>query len=153
MAEVRIEWHGKEILKDLTLTMTQRMKLAVELVKSNVVRNISRPVTKGTGPRGGRVITDRSKPGEFPKADTTLLMKSIFGEVKVDRANGNIDGFIGTPLDYGVILELRMNRSFLKRTLDEEQERIKKVLGKSWKGGRSGSGGSGRKRNAKGQFI
>lgn len=130
VGDSEIIWKGDKVLRSLNLSMTKRVRLATELVKTKVVRNISRPVTKGVGPRGGRLITNRSKSGEFPKADTTLLMKSIISDVTVDKVNQVIDGKIGTPLDYGVILELHMNRSFLVRTIREEQPMIRKILGK-----------------------
>jgi len=44
--------------------------------------------------------------------------------------NNTYDGYVGTPLDYGAILELKMNRSFLRRTLDEERPTIMKILRK-----------------------
>ena len=103
------------------------MMLATQVLKDTVVDNIKRPVTKSTGPRGGRVVTNRSKSGEFPKAETTLLMKSIFSDV---RPGGKDvwDGYVGTPQDYGVILELRMNRSFLVKTLNKELPVIRRIL-------------------------
>ena len=63
---------------------------------------------------------------EFPKADTTQLMKTIFNVIEV---RGNIiEGHIGTPMDYGLILEVKLDRSFLKRTLLEESSSIKRIL-------------------------
>ena len=125
--DVRWEWFNKEVVDKVGMTMKGRMMLATDFLRNKVVKNISRPVTKGTGPRGGRMVTNRSKPGEFPKAETALLMKSIFSEV---RSGGKDiwDGFVGTPLDYGVILELRMNRSFLVRTLNEELPSVRRIL-------------------------
>ena len=72
-------------------------------------------------------MTGRSKPGEFPHAETTQLLKTIFGEVR-QTARGVWDGFIGTPLSYGLILEIKMNRSFLVRSLNEERGNIKRIL-------------------------
>ena len=121
------EWFNREVVDKISMTMKGRMMLVTDFLRNKVVKNISRPVTKGTGPRGGRVVTNRSKPGEFPKAETTLLMKTIFGMV---RPGGKDvwDGFVGTPQDYGVILELRMNRSFLVRTLNEELPSVRRIL-------------------------
>ena len=120
------------------MTFEKRVRMATNYLRDKVVQNISRPVTKTkiTGRRSGKTgkflpsitrVTDRSKPGEFPKADTTLLMKTIIAETKM-TADGVFDGFVGTPLDYGVILELRLDRSFLVRTLNEERDRITKML-------------------------
>lgn len=127
-ADVRIEWYIKNVSDKVELTMQQRTKLATELVRSKVVKNISRPVTVGTSSGGRRVVKDRSKPGEFPKADTTALMKSIFGEVRKEPEGWT--GYVGTPLDYGLFLEVspRLNRSFLLRTLRECQPLIKRIF-------------------------
>lgn len=122
----RIEWFIDEVSDKIEMTLEQRVRLATQLVKDKVIRNISRPVTKGTGPRGGRVVTDRSVPGEFPKADTTQLMKTIFDDYR-ESPNG-FTGYVGTPLDYGLILEIKRDRSFLKRTLEEEMSTVKRIL-------------------------
>ena len=132
---VNVEWFIDDVSNKIALTMRQRVTMATSLLKSKVVQNISRPVTKGKGPRGGNIVTNRSKPGEFPKAETTLLMKGIFGTVKQVR-KGMYDGYVGTPLSYGVILELskRLNRSFLVRSLREEAPKIKALLSGPIKG-------------------
>ena len=120
------EWFIREVCDTVAMTMQKRVKIATELVKSKVVLNISRPVTKTLV--GGKVrVTNRSKPGEFPKADTALLMKTIFGEVQ-ETLPDVWDGYIGTPLDYGVRLELKMQRSFLVRTFEEERPKIMRIL-------------------------
>lgn len=123
---VRIEWFIKEVSDKVELTLQERVKIATQFVKNQVIRNISRPVTKGKGPRGGKRITDRSKLGEFPKADTTQLIKTIFDYYR-EQPHG-FTGYVGTPLDYGFILETKLDRSFLKRTLEEEMPTIKRVL-------------------------
>ncbi len=119
---VRIQWFIDEVSNKVAFTMKARVRIATEFVKSKVVKNISRPVTKS----GGRV-SDRSKEGEFPKAETTQLLKTIFGETRTS-AKGIYDGFVGTPLDYGLILETRRDRSFLVRTLNEERATVKAIL-------------------------
>ena len=125
--DVRIEWFIQEVCGKVAIAMRERVKIATHLLKDRVVQNISTPVVKGVGPRGGRVITGRSKEGEFPHAETTQLMKTIFEEVR-ETEPGMYDGFVGTPLDYGLILETRMNRSFLVRTLNETREDITRIL-------------------------
>jgi hypothetical protein len=153
---VQVEWFIDEVCGKVEMTMEQRVRLATEFVRSKVVWNISQPVTKTVKSRfiwteaqlrrfaEGKeakpkiqqytVISDRSKPGEFPKADTTQLMKSIFTDVK-HTAEGYIHGFVGTPLDYGWMLEVRMNRSFLVRTLQEEADKVRAILSGPIKGG------------------
>lgn len=132
-ADIRIEWFLKETVGKVNLTMRQRVRLATKLVKVKVVKNISRPVTITSGPRGGRVVTNRSKKGEFPKVETSQLMKTIFDQTAFVR-NG-WEGYIGTPLDYGAILEIsdRLDRSFLVRTLNEQGPIILRILTQSIK--------------------
>jgi hypothetical protein len=128
-AEVRFEWFLDKVMNGLSLTMRQRVRLATEHLKSQVVRNISTPVVKSQGTRSGRiVVTERSKPGEFPRADTTQLLKTIISDV-VETSKGVFDGFVGTPLSYGVILEVsELDRKFLTRTLNEERDVIEQML-------------------------
>lgn len=123
----QVEWFGDQVQNRMDLTMRQRVMIATEMLKTKVVQNISRPVTKHSGPRGGLVVTNRSKPGEFPKVDTALLMQSIFSDHR-QITEQRIEGYVGTPIDYGVILEMQMQRSFLRRTLDEQRPTITRVL-------------------------
>jgi len=123
----RTEWFIKEVCGKVKMTMRQRVTLATHLLKDRVVRNISTAVDKSTGPRGGRVITGRSVAGEFPHAETTQLLKTVFQDVK-EVTPGVYDGYIGTPLNYGLILETKMNRSFLVRTLNESAVDIRTIL-------------------------
>jgi len=126
---VRLEWFAREVSDKIRLTMKQRVKVCTEIIHSRVVINISKPVTKSRGPRGGRVVTNRSKPGEFPKADTGLLLKSIFSQV-VESPRGRIDGQVGSGLDYAFYLEFskKLDRSYLRKTLEENREIIQQIL-------------------------
>jgi len=127
---VEIKWFIDEVSQKIQLSVFQRVRMATSFVKDQVVRNISRPVTKMTSPRTGRiVVTNRSKKGEYPKADTTLLRKTIFEEVR--KVSESIsDGYIGTPLKYGLILETskRLDRSFLARTVKENMANIRRII-------------------------
>ena len=139
---VRTEWFLKEVSEKIAMTMRQRVKLATAYLQSRVVLNLSKPVVKqqytrivkdpttGRRKRVSRVVVDpksRSKPGEFPRADTTLLMKSIFNVYQEPHKNQH-EGYVGTPLDYGLRLEMKMNRSFLLRTFNEEREKLSAIL-------------------------
>ena len=125
---VRIEWFIKNVSDKVEMSMEQRVKTATEFLRSKVVKNISKPVVKMGGRLGGTIVTERSKPGEFPRADTTQLMKTIFGITTKNR--GVFDGYVGTPLDYGLVLEISkpLNRSYLLRTFQEERSKITKIL-------------------------
>lgn len=125
----RVEWYLKNVSDVVQMTLKQRVTLATRHLRDQVLRNISKSVGRGTTKSGKTIVTERSKPGEFPRADTTQLMKSIFDEVRQTSKN-QVDGYVGTPIDYGAILEtsVKLNRSFLVRTLNEETGTIKRIL-------------------------
>ena len=130
-----VEWYIENVVELLDMTMRQRMRVAAQYLQSKIVVNISRPVTKSKSKITGRiVVSNRSTFGEFPKADTTLLMKSIFNDVKTSP--GQVNGYVGTSLDYGVILELssKLNRSFMVRTLNEELDTLRSIFATPIKG-------------------
>ena len=121
----RVEWFGDQLTRNLDRTIKGRLQLASMLLRDRVVINLSKPVVKIAGGGGRRTRVDpssRSKPGEFPRADTTRLMKDIF--FQVDKNVGRV----GTTLDYCLILETRMDRSFLVRTLHEFSPQIRRIL-------------------------
>ncbi len=140
---VRTQWFIEEVLDVVNTSMKKRVKIATEYLRSRIVLNISRPVTKTYLTRQVQVvnakgktvtkkehsvtISNRSKSGEFPKADTVQLLKTIFTDV-IELQPGCWAGFVGTPLLYGLVLELKMNRSFLVRTLNEERSKIMRIL-------------------------
>ena len=124
---VRWEWFTKNVVNKVNLTMNERVKIATELLKSKITQNLSTAVTVGVGPKGGRVVTNRSKPGEYPHAETATLLRGIFSVVQ-QNIDGSSEGFVGTPHDYGLILETKLNRSFLVRTLNEEANNLGLVL-------------------------
>jgi hypothetical protein len=141
----KFEWYIRNVSGKIEMTMKQRVTLATEALKKAVVRNISVPVVKGKsgGGRGagGRflkqrvVVLERSKPGEFPRADTTQLMKNIFGIVEQNRM-GQWCGYVGTTLVYGAILEMstKLDRSYLRRSHSEELPTIRRILTGPMKG-------------------
>jgi len=126
--EVRTQLFLNNVCDTVALTTRNRMRVATEWVKNRVVKNISVPVTKITSPITGHMrVTERSNPGEFPRADTTQLMKTIFSGV-YEVQKDVWEGFVGTPLDYGIYLELKLERQFLTRTLWEEMSTINRIL-------------------------
>lgn len=142
---VRWEWKIKPLLAQLDLTMQERVRIATEMLWAQVIRNISRPVTKTvvnrqrTVTRNGKtfrqnsqytMVTDRSKRGECPKADTTFLMKDIFRTVRKVKGAQAWEGYVGTSKDYGLMLETNasLDRPFLSRTLREMRTKIEEIL-------------------------
>ena len=122
----QIEWYGEKVLAAMEKEFKVRLRVASFALSEQTKRNLSKPVLKYQGPKSKRVRVlpeSRSKPGEFPRADTTRLRKDIFHEViSPEKA------VVGTTLDYGLILETRMDRSFLRRTLNENHSNIRRIL-------------------------
>jgi hypothetical protein len=118
-ADTQIEFFTRAIERQVNVGMDRRVKLAARLLRDKTAVNISLPVVKD---ENGKVIV-RSKPGEMPRAETTRLMKDIFEE-----RLGPAWYRVGTTLDYGVILETMLDRSFLRRTLQELRSRIRRIL-------------------------
>lgn len=134
--DTRLQWFGDRVARNIRIGLTARLRLAAQLLRDKTVINISRPVTKeaGTPTRSGGAggtsktftrVTNRSKPGEFPKAESTLLMKTLFWQMR-----GPDTAIVGTPLDYGLVLETnrRLNRSFLRRTHREMLPTIRRII-------------------------
>ena len=138
--KARLEWFGDQVEKGIVITMKNRVNIVAQLVRDKTVVNISKPVGKavsggGRGPSGRfrkrKTRVDpgsRSKPGEFPRADTTTLMKSIFWDTEGSTSRKIANARIGTTTTYGPFLESRMNRSFLRRTLFELESELKRIL-------------------------
>ncbi len=125
--EVKVQLFIDRVMREKTITVANRVKLAGNFLRDMVVANLARPVFKRKGVRSGRTVVDpasRSVPGEFPRADTTRLVKSIFHHHDPQR----VESRIGTPLKYGLILETRMDRSFLRRTLNEMRYQIIRIV-------------------------
>ena len=123
-ANTRIEWFGDRIASGVKTTMRARVLFAGQAVRDQIVINISRPVKK----KSATQVSDRSKPGEFPKADTTRLMKDIFYKV---IAGTKVQ--VGTSLDYGLFLEVFMDRSYILRTFNEMKPQLERILGTNYK--------------------
>jgi hypothetical protein len=136
--ETRVTMYIQKVVNKTTLTAGQRVRIAGQLLQDKTRVNLSRPVRKI---RKTKWIYDannqkvkftatyvdprsRSKPGEFPRADTTRLMKDIFH----NHDPGGPVSRIGTTLKYGLLLEVKYNRSFLRRTLNEMRASILLIL-------------------------
>lgn len=127
-SEARFEWYINNVMRKVRMTLHKRVSIAAQHLQTKIVKNISKPVGKIVL-KGKTAVTGRSKRGEFPRADTTLLMKSIFIDVQ-KRGRDIVDAYVGTTLDYGLILEVskKMNRSFLLRTFKDEAGKIKRII-------------------------
>lgn len=127
--DVRLDIHLDAIKNKIVIPIKGRVALATEHLRSTVVRNISIPVDRGTNAAGHVVVMQRSVPGEFPRADTTLLMKTIFGDTE-EKPAGVFNGYVGTPLDYGLRLETdtALDRRYLTRTFWEIYDDLMDIL-------------------------
>lgn len=125
----RDEWFIQRVEADVNRSMLTRSRIAGSWLRDKIVKNISIPVVKTISSGGTVVVTERSSPGEFPRADTTLLMKTIF--TTVESSDHIIDSFVGTPLEYGVRLEVDQNldRQFMRRTFYEQRENLARIYG------------------------
>lgn len=133
---VRLIWLGQQFQQGFSMTMRARIRLAAQLIRDKTVINISTPVRKYRSPRTGRTVVDptsRSRRGEFPHADTTRLMKDVYYEV----ATSGMRAIVGTTLDYGLLLETIMDRSFLRRTLVEMERPVRDILTRGRGGGQA----------------
>ncbi len=128
-ADVQFRWRIDQVVNTVNLSMEKRVKLATAIIFDRIQKNINVPVVKSAG---GRVV-ERSKPGEYPRVETSQLKKTLLTDVE-QTSPGVWWGFIGTPLDYGLFLESDKiaprikGRSYLVRTLNEERELVKTIL-------------------------
>lgn len=131
--DYELKWHGKAVRSEMNREMGLRVRIASQYLRDRTVKNLSKPVIKIPGTKGRKTRVDpdsRSNPGEFPRADTTRLMKDVFY-----RMVKPMEGVVGTTLDYGLFLEVKMDRSFLRRTLREQSGPIRRILTKPFRKG------------------
>lgn len=134
----RIVWFDQRIAAGVKMTANARVAFAAQTLRDQIVVNIGKPVkkyrvhirgkTKGGGKSRSATRVDpssRSKPGEFPRVDTSRLLKDIFW----DKVGDGSKAIVGTTLDYGLILEVFMDRSFILRTYEEMKGELAKILG------------------------
>ena len=118
----RIQWFDEQVRKGISNEMRGRMDVLSQLLRDKIVANISLPVERDSN---GNVIV-RSIPGEFPRAEEVRLMRDIFWQ-RSDKGD-KILRQLGTALNYGLFLEVLMDRSFLRRTLEEEFSFVKSIM-------------------------
>lgn len=137
--EIRATLKTQSVLNNTNLALSQRVRIAGQMLRDAVVVNLSRPVRKirktrvvrdpatGEEYRLTRTVVDpqsRSKRFEFPRADTTRLMKNVYHKHDAATATSRV----GITLGYGVVLELKLDRSFLRRTLQEQRQRLMLII-------------------------
>jgi len=111
------KWRGREVKRSVEDAIHERIGIATRMVHGHIYRSLSIPVVR----TGSRVI--RSKPFEYPRLDTRKLRNDLFWEYE-----NKFMAAIGTRIDYGLQLELKMSRSFLRRGLYEKLDDIERIL-------------------------
>lgn len=98
----------------------ERKAFAVVEACGYVVMNKAKRLLSAPGPAP-------SSPGESPHKQTGTLRASV--GIRSDRATLSVR--VGTPLHYGIILELRRNRPWLRRALYESKPEIQAILNRT----------------------
>jgi hypothetical protein len=129
MADVTFKWYDKDVQAKVKRELLKRLPGAGEMLRSQIVRNVSAGFTRSEGP---------SAPGEFPHKDTGRLASSFFSEVQSDR----MVCVVGSPLKYAFYLETGTEhmeaRPHIRRTFLEIEGRLAAYLTRSI-GGSSGT--------------
>jgi hypothetical protein len=119
---VRTKFYVKEVVSEFESHNRQNVKDATTFLTEQIKRNLTRVWHRGENP---------SKEGEFPHAITGNLAKSIRGRtVKGGKRKKGITwtGYVSVGEEYGLILELYRNRSFMVRTMEESKQALLKYL-------------------------
>lgn len=135
------QWNTVKTVTDVMQKVRLPVTKAIDHLREKIRENISIDVglgdpivlekdRLGRARKTQRVVTERSKPGEFPRRDTGKLWRGIEGEV-VEQSGNNFVGYVGVhgSVDYAYKLEYYMNRSFIRRTLEDEMPEIQRILG------------------------
>lgn len=138
-AGIGLKWNTTLLNAQIQKGLTHRFSLIGEHVTNAHKTNLSRPVTKlkkkrkrktSRGAKGSSYTAadpnSRSKAGEYPKAETGLLMKNIFWDLKATPIGLQLK--IGTPSKYGAALETDAGRKGLRATMIQEVPMIKNIL-------------------------
>jgi hypothetical protein len=130
--QAKFNWNGDEIASKIKGTMLDRLDFA-----GITLMNEARDLISRSQPRSGKgarkVGLDPSRPGTPPKRVTGTLHRSVFWAL--DRQRGK--GRVGTPLKYGLFLELGTSkmaaRPWMITALRNKREAIKRILSKEIK--------------------
>lgn len=113
---VRIKWYGKQVEAEAARRLHAKLLQTAELVRAEAVKSISVSTTSA-GP---------SSPGDPPHADTGKLRQSLMVVPQGDSV------IVGTPLKYGLYLELGTSRMaarpFLRPAVYRCIEKLKRLF-------------------------
>lgn len=129
----RLTWKGEEIMLKMRDTLVNRVDLAGFMLLNEARALISRDQPRGKTASGMRTGLDPSKPGTPPKRVTGTLHRSTFWDL--DRTR--IKGRVGTPLKYGLFLEIGTSklapRPWLSLAMKNKRPSIRAILSKPMK--------------------
>ena len=127
---ITVHWHVGAFQNALFSELRNRIQIVGHYLKNKTQENVS--VLVDMDSRGN--VTQRSRPGEFPRMETGELRDSI----KVDFENSGLNASVSVGAEHGIKLEVykRWNRSFLVRTLQEEKQYIRSIMMKPLSGTR-----------------
>ena len=120
------------ILKKMQAAEIRVMKQAVNALRNETIRTLSgeRHGKRYKVPKTKHRYYTASRPGEPPAVRLSDLKGSIRG--RVEASLFDVEGQVGTPHDYGRILELRMDRVWLELSSRKATPEIKRILGSRW---------------------
>ena len=134
-------WDPSEFIKDTEGRLAKGIAKAVPVMERHAKKLLSEPGPTKTTPVGtvvkGGLTVRASFPGEPPRKRTGTLRASVRAQ-KVDDAGTTWR--VGTPLKYGLWLELGTRRGleprpWLRRSLNETKGEMAKIINRVLKGG------------------
>ena len=120
------------ILKKIEAAEMRVMKQAVDAGRNEVIETLrgDRHGERRKVPGTKQKYYTASRPGEPPAAPTGRMRGSVRGRVKSTLFD--VEGQVGTPLDYPRRLEMEMDRIWLALGMRKALPRIKRILGSRW---------------------
>jgi len=120
------------ILKKMEAASKKKMQQAVNAGRKEVIETLrgARHGKRYKVPKTKHKYYTASRPGEPPAAPTGRMRGSIRGRVKASLFD--VEGQVGTPLDYPRRLEMKMDREWLSVGIKKALPEIKRILGSRW---------------------
>lgn len=120
---IRVIPKARQVMFVINKHLQSRVRSATTQLFNKVKSNISVPV----GISGSEKV--RSRPGQYPRKDRGILRNTLILDFKT-IGRDVFDGYVGTPMHYGVVLELdsKLNRKWLVRTLMENKSQFVATL-------------------------
>lgn len=118
----KLVWKGKQSEKAIKNALKKGLNDAALSTEAYIKKKLSEKDNRSGG--------NPSRPGEYPAAVTTQLRESIFSDVREGYQGllAIVASAKGPASDYSAYLEFSMDRSFLRRGVDENQREIQRLL-------------------------